>query len=138
MNTENKFEKHDDETIIMACKVVEAVGLAYPSLPQVRNDFLQMMAHLRTDFRTGEVRTAAHARNLAHHWIDSRPYYLDSLRWADFTMWRYAHDSTPPKTRSDYAEADEVMSMMQRLTESAFQCMAVAALDFLTEQEASQ
>jgi hypothetical protein len=138
MSTENQFEKHDDETIIMACKAVEAVGLAYPSLPKVRNDFLQMMAHLRDDFRRGSVRSAAHARSLAHHWIDTRPYYLDSLRWADFTMWRYTSDGSPPKTRNGYAEGDEVMRMMQSLLGCAFQRMAIAALDFLTEQEASQ
>ena len=114
------------------------MGLAYPSLPEVRNDFLAMMAHLRDGFRSGEVRTAVQARILAHHWIETRPYYLDSLRWADFTMWRYANDSTPPKTRNGYAESDEVMSMMQRLLGGAFNDMATAALDFLTEQEASQ
>lgn len=138
MSTRNKFEKHDDEVIAMALKAVDKVGLAFPSLPQVRNDFLAMMAHLRHDFRTGEVRTNNDARSLSAGWMDIRPYYLDSLRWADFTMWRYAHDSTPAKTRHGYAEADEVQYMMHRLVCLAFGNMASAAFDFLTAQEAAE
>lgn len=129
MSTE--YENHDDETILLAMRAVESTGLAYPSLPDVRNDFLSMMMHLRDDFRSGSLRTATGARLLSSNWMETAYYYLDGLRWADFTMWRYANESTPPKTRSGYAEADEVQDMMHRLLCLAYGEMAVAAFHTL-------
>jgi hypothetical protein len=137
MSTENEYEKHDDEVMGMAYAAIKEAGLAFPGMPQVRNDLLRLMDCLRLDYRAGNMDEGA--IQYGSSWVEVRPHYLNALRWADLCAWRFNGGAegvcTDTRAPLGYADTSQIMDMMHDTMHIIYADLAHYGLAFIIKQE---